>query len=155
ISIFVLFLWLALSLRRIDNGLVLAIALVPFGMMAAVTLPAIAGMSIIACSLVAALTVGVATLRLLFDPRRGPIALPAPTIAFGIFAFYALFSATVLVRLFAGQFQVFSLSRTVQGARIDTAFASVLVPLSPGGSNLSQSFYILLAFAVFVALGQS
>ncbi|PZX56279.1 hypothetical protein LX76_01308 [Cereibacter changlensis] len=155
ISILVLFLWIALSLRRLDNGLVLAIALVPFGMLAAVTLPAIGGMSILACSLVAALTVGGATLRLLFDPRRGPIALPAPTIAFGIFALYALFSATVLVRLFAGQFQVFSLSRTVQGARIDTAFASVLVPLSPGGSNLSQSFYILLAFTVFVAFGHS
>ena len=54
------------------------------------------------------------------------------------------------MRIFAGEFRVFSLSRSIEGARIDPAFASITVPLSPGSSNISQTFYVVLACGFFI-----
>lgn len=153
LSLAVLAIWLILILRRLDDGFVLAIALLPFGMFAAIALPSLGGLSVIASSLVAALTGGFVILASLLG--RGAPVLTASTVLLGIYAAYAAFSAVVLVRLFSGQFEVFTLARSVQGVRINPFFPSVPVPLRPGSSNISQGFYILLSFLVFLTFKDS
>ncbi|MCE6967560.1 hypothetical protein [Cereibacter sphaeroides] len=153
LSLAVLAIWLVLILRRLDDGFVLAIALLPFGMFAALALPALGGLSIIASSLVAALTGGLVIVASLLG--RGAPVLTASTLVLGFYAAYAAFSAVVLVRLFAGQFEVFTLARSMKGVQINPFFSSVPVPLRPGSSNISQSFYILLSFLVFLTFKDS
>ncbi|WP_145111614.1 hypothetical protein [Cereibacter sediminicola] len=153
LSLAVLGIWLVLILRRLDDGFTVAIALLPFGMFAAIALPAVGGLSLIASSLIAALTGGLVIVASLLG--RGAPVLTASTVVLGIYAAYAAFSAVVLVRLFSGQFEVFTLARSVQGVRINPFYASVPVPLRPGSSNISQTFYILLSFLAFLTLKDS
>ena len=126
-------------------------AMMPFGMLAVVGLPAIGGLSILAVNATAAALVAGGCLVLLSRLVRGqPIRIAPATLALLGFAAYAVFSATVLVRLFAGETMVFALSREAVGVRVSTEFAWAKVWLGPSSSNISQTFYVLLACGFFV-----
>ncbi len=126
--------------------MILVAVMMPFGMLAIVGLPKLGGLSLLAVNVASAAAVGAGILLLLGRLMRGDrIRLEPSAIAILIFAAYTIFSATVLVRLFSGEIMVFSLSRSAGGVRVSTAFLWGKVWLSPGSSNISQTFYIVLA----------
>ncbi len=135
--------------------MILVAMMMPFGMLAIVGLPKLGGLSLLAVNVASAAAVGAGLLLLLGQLMRGErIRLEPSAIAFIFFAAYAIFSATVLVRLFSGEIMVFSLSRAAGGVRVSTAFLWGKVWLAPGSSNISQTFYIVLACGLFIVAAQ-
>ena len=135
--------------------MILVAVMMPFGMLAIIGLPKLGGLSLLAVNVASAAAVGAGVLLLLGQLLRGErIKLEPSAIAMLIFAAYTVFSATVLVRLFSGEIMVFSLSRAAGGVRVSTAFLWGKVWLAPGSSNISQSFYIVLACGLFIVAVQ-
>ncbi|MFN4098272.1 MAG: hypothetical protein ACK4GT_00710 [Pararhodobacter sp.] len=135
-----------------DTLLMMAIATIPLGMLAVIGLPSVGGLSLLAANLAAACLAFSGFLLLLTRLIRGQtVQIEPASIALGLFALYAVFSATILVRLFAGEMMVFSLARGVQGVRVSTEFAWGKVWLGPSSTNISQTFYVVLSFCFFVA----
>lgn len=146
-AVFVL-IWLVLTIRNPDNGLVMAIAVIPFGMFAAIGL---GGLSIILANLLVVLTIGVLLIRFASHKQSATqLRLPLSSVYLWLFAIYAIFSSLILVRFFAGQFLVFPLSVTFKGTLISAFYPSTMIPLQPSNSNISQSFYILLTAMFFM-----
>lgn len=134
--------------------LLLAVSM-PFGMLAIVGLPSVGGLSLLAVNVTAATLVGIGCMKLASRLARGAtIYIEPATLALAVFAIYSVFSATVLVRLFAGETMVFSLSRGDTGVKVSTLFSWGKVWLSPSNSNISQTFYVVLAFGFFVVTTQ-
>jgi hypothetical protein len=152
-AIVVFVIWGLAVLKSPDWGYYVTIAVTPFGMFAAFALLSLGGLSLLVSSLLAGLMIGVGALRF-FRPSHGEHwqRMPGAMMALLVFGAYSIFSAIILVRIFAGDFRVFSLSRSVEGVRIDPNFGSITVPLAPGGSNISQTFYLVLACGFFVVL---
>lgn len=149
--VFIAFLGLA-AFGGLPRLLMLTIAMLPFGMLAVVNLPAVGGLSILASNLAAATMVGFGLLLILTRLLRSrPINIEPATFALAIFAIYALISAVLLVRLFAGEIMVFSLARGAQTVQVETAFSMGKVWLAPSTTNLSQTFYIVVGASFFVA----
>ena len=124
----------------------------PFGMFAALSLPSVGGLSILAVNLSAAALLGIAGLILLAKfSQRIPIAITPAALALIIFTLYAIFSATVLVRLFSGEIMVFPLARGDTGTRVSVLFSWGKSWLAPSSSNISQTFYIVLACGFFIS----
>lgn len=144
-----LLVWLWSVMRNPVNGVPMVIAVVPFGMFAAV---AIGGLSLVLANLLAILTIGALILQW-FGGRgaRRPLSIPAAGIFLVVFAAYSLFSAFVLVRIFQGQFLVFPMNVTYKSTLVSIFFPSTMVPLRPTKSNIAQSFYILLSSGFFLA----
>lgn len=140
-----LLIWLWASLRDADRGLTVALASLPFGMFATIE---VSGLSVLAAHLLAALSIGVLWLRRLTGrvPGKG---LNRSGLYLGLYALYALFSATVLVRLFAGDFLVFPMSFDQSGVAVSIFFNSTMKPLMPTNSNIAQAGYILLSTMFF------
>ncbi len=144
-----LLLWLWLSARNADNGILMAIAVIPFGMFAALVA---GGLSMIIANLLAILSIFLLILRrITHAPGSADFRLPPSGIYLLVFAFYSVFSGIVLVRLFEGQFLVFPMTVTNRGPQVSNFFSSVMLPLRPTNSNIAQSVYILLSFAFFLA----
>ena len=144
--------WLIACFRDPDNSVLLTIACIPFGMFAALVLPSIGGLSLLATSVLAALSVGIATLRYLSPSasQAASLNLGSPVFFFAAFTIYAIFSALVLVRVFEGDFLVFPMSRGIEGIRVDLRFPAMMAPLAPSSANFSQTTYVLLSFLFFV-----
>lgn len=146
-----LILLLVCMTRGLASVLMMTAAMFPFGMLAIISLPSIGGLSLLAVNLAAAALVFMAFLLLLTRLiRRQSVYLEPAAVALGLFALYAVFSATILVRLFEGETMVFSLARGVQGVRVSTEFAWGKVWLGPSSTNISQTFYVVLTFCFFV-----
>ncbi|TMM51051.1 hypothetical protein [Sulfitobacter sabulilitoris] len=141
-------LWLALCMRNADNGVPVTVAMLPFGMFAALVA---GGLSIIIANLLAILTIGLLLVRWVSQRRGVPQeGLPTAGLCLLLFSGYALFSGFVLVRLFEGQFLVFPMSVSSKGTQVSVFYPSTMWPLSPGNSNIAQSFYILLSTGFFL-----
>lgn len=152
-SAVLLAIWLIQSLRDPDKGLVVATALLPFGMFAAVTL---GGLSIIAANLAAMLTVGLCVLRWVSRSSEVRVGhIPTPGLFLLLYAAYTAFSATVLVRLFAGDFLVFPMAVSSTGTAVSIFFPSTMRPLAPGSSNIAQTLYIALSCGFFLAASEA
>ncbi|SDF21121.1 hypothetical protein PUH89_10440 [Rhodobacter capsulatus] len=141
----VLVIW---ALWRGPSGAVVALfAAIPFGMMAAINLPALGNTSLLASDLVVVTLAGMVLVRRgiardlarLLAPRGAGIVL-------ALFLAYAVFATLFYPRLFAGATQVFSLARAGNEAGI------VSQPLAPGGGNLSQLLRMLLSTLLFFAV---
>jgi hypothetical protein len=145
--------WLIVMLRMRGGGYALTLAMLPFGMFAAISFPALGGLSLPAATFLAAIMTAVSMIEYASNLKRaGPPILRPATLAFGIFTAYGVFSAFVLVRLFQGQFMVFPLARGRAGVRVDVDFPSTQSPIWPSSANISQTFYILIAFGFFVTM---
>ncbi len=142
--------WLWGVSRNSDNGIVVGIAALPFGMFAAVNA---SGFSLLLSNLLAMFTVMVLMLR--YMSWQGPkpaLRIPVSGIYLLVYALYSLFSAIILVRLFQGQFLVFPMNVSSTGIKVSWLFPSTMRPISPGNSNISQAFYILLSCGFFLAV---
>ncbi|TDL81107.1 hypothetical protein E2L08_07145 [Palleronia sediminis] len=135
---------LAMILRGPDRGLSLLFAMLPFGMMAAINLPAVGGTSIVAADL------AVVTLVLLVLARPGGTVDLARTmliertgVVLSAVLLYAIIATLFLPRVFAGAIEVFSIGR---GDGI------ISRPLRPGNGNLSQLLRLMLSIAAFAAV---
>lgn len=142
-----LIIWAWLALRDGDDPMRLTIALLPFGMFAAIDA---GGLSLLAAHLIAALTLCQVSLR--WFSAKGlsrTTSVPPSGIALLLFALYAAFAATVLVRFFAGQFLIFPMAVSRAGIPVSVFFPSTMAPLAPSNSNIAQTLYILLSCLVF------
>lgn len=141
--------WLVRSWRDVDNGIPVTIAALPFGMFAAIQ---IGGLSILALHLLTMLTVSLLFLRWVSQGATMNRHHYAPAVLFLVFyALYAVFSSTILVRLFAGEFLVFPMNVTDTGTAVSIFFPSTMRLLAPGMSNIAQSLYIVLSCLFFIA----
>ncbi len=137
--------------RGMHNVLLLAIAMMPFGMFAVVGLPSVGGLSLLAVNVTAAALVGLGCLALTSRlVRVGSVKIEPTTLPLVLFAAYAIFSTTVLVRLFEGETMVFALSRDAVGVKVSHFFSWGKVWLGPTSSNISQTFYVVLACGFFI-----
>jgi hypothetical protein len=75
----------------------------------------------------------------------------APVVIFTILTAYAVFSAVFFPRLLDGVTRVYTLDRSVEGVG-STVSRLPLVPLSPGGGNLTQSVYFLSSLLTLALL---
>ncbi len=137
---------LVLLLRGPYTGLYILAGIMPFGMMAAINLPAVGGMSMMVSDLVVLTMLALALLRV--DVGRDLAAIFAPRSAalplLVMFA-YIVFATAFFPRLFAGHTEVFSLSREANEDGI------VSIPLGPSSGNISQLFRFCLSLASFLA----
>ncbi|MEM1427890.1 MAG: hypothetical protein AAGG09_00375 [Pseudomonadota bacterium] len=149
-SIVLLLIWALLSLRRPANGLLVAMAALPFGMFAAVE---VSGLSLRAAHFAAALSLALITVQHFSTPSQARTVRISPA-GLWIFAFavYGLFSAIFLVRIFQGQFLVFPVSLGAVGPATSIHFSSTMAPVWPSSSNISQLGYVLIACAYFLFL---
>ncbi|MDS9468926.1 hypothetical protein RGQ15_15270 [Paracoccus sp. MBLB3053] len=128
-------------------GLKILVAVTPFGMMAAFNLPAVGGMSILATDLLILTLFALVLLRVGIERdlavifRPGGIAMPLL-----ILLAYIIFATLFFPRIFAGQTEVFSLSRIANKEGI------VSIPLAPTTGNLSQLFRYLLGLCALLAM---
>lgn len=144
-----LLIWLWSVMRNADNGIPMAIAVLPFGMFAAVTF---GGLSLLLSNLLAMLTIGALIFRWISRRKaQTPLHIPTAGIYLVAFTVYSLFSGFVIVRLFQGQFLVFPMNVTSNYTQVSLFYPSTMWPLRPTKSNLSQSFYILLSCGFFIA----
>lgn len=140
-------LFVAWALRRGPYaGLVVFFAVIPFGMMAAVNLPAVGGTSVMTYDLVL-LAIGVMLLfRTGIDRNIGQLLTAGRAgWALALFFCYAFVATIFFPRLFQGETDVFSIGRIAGQIGIVTR------PLGPVGGNLSQllrMFLGVIAFAV-------
>lgn len=147
-SALVILIWLWVSFRDPDRGVAVCIAILPFGMFAAVDA---GGLSVLAAHLVAVLTIATLVLRR-FAGHAPPVSLCRSGLLLIVFAVYALFSATVLIAVFTGQFLVFPLSFDRSGLAVSIHFSSTMKPLASSNSNIAQAGYILLSTVLFVVV---
>jgi len=138
---------LALFLRGPQRGLWLLLLATPFGAAAAVNLPAAGGATIGVLDLaaIAAFT----TLLLVpegFGRLAGTLKPPQPGFWLVVMLIWAIFSALFLPRVFAGQTEVFSLSRAANERGI------VSLPLAPTNGNITQAFRLMLGVLAFLAV---
>ena len=140
----VLFL-IALMLRQGPyRGLVLLMAMAPFGMMAAFNLPAVGGTSIVALDLaVVAMFFSLALRRRGFDDMLDAFGRHGAGIWLALFVGYATVATLFFPAIFAGQTEVFSIGREANSDGIVSA------PLAPGTGNLSQLMRMYLSVAGF------
>ena len=145
LGLLVILIWIWTVRRDLDRGVQMVAALFPFGMFSIIS---IGGFSLIADDFIAAVTIGLATVFLLIRPM--PTKITLATIPLVLFGAYATFASTVLVRVFAGDAQVFAFNRLYDGERVSVHFSGSKNLLAPSASNISQLAYVLLAVAFFV-----
>ena len=150
VSVVIALLFLLAIRRGLERGMYLAIALLPFGMAAFANLPAMGNLSLPAAEVVAGWTIG---LMLLWRVRHAPRTLAGGLDAHGVLllllSLYAVFSGTVLVRLFERRLYVFPLNGTDEGLRVSPYFGSRIDLLEVGATNVSQLCYLLFSIAFF------
>ena len=101
--IFIL-IWLLTSTNGITSALTGIVALMPFGMLAAVNLPAVGGLSLTVCNISVGLLVVWITAKNIRSREyfMSRVNLSVEDIALLFLAIYAVFSATINVRIFQG-----------------------------------------------------
>ena len=143
-----LLIWLRAYLRDPDRSISVALATLPFGMFAAL---AVGGLSVLITHFLVVLCCGVFAIRWA-GGAIGRLWIPRAGIHLLLFGLYALFSAIILVRLFAGTFLVFPLSFDLKGTAVSIYFMSTMKPLAPSSSNFAQAGYILLSVGFFLVV---
>jgi len=150
-SFLILAIWALVVLRSHTGPYLMTLAMLPFGMFAVVQVPSLGGLSITATLLFASMAAGLAAFGGLFQLGRRELRLNPAAVALAVFTLYAIFSAVILARYFEGAFLVYPISRGATGIQVSPNFPSVMAPLTRSSANLSQTFYIIIAFAFFVA----
>ncbi len=126
-------------------GLPVIAAFTPLQAAAIANLPAVGDISIICVHFLAgALIVGIAIRPRLFAGMFQYGARNFAVVLFGAFAAYAILSAFLMPRLFAGEISVYSFERT-------SDYYIALSPLHPTTGNFTQSLYIAINFLLLAA----
>jgi len=135
-----------LAFRGPYRGLWMFFAVTPLAAAAAINLPAVGGASILVSDLVALMMFALVIVH------RNGLTLMAGTMRFGqpgfwmlLLMLYASFATLMLPSVFAGQTEVFSLSRRANESGI------ISIPLGPSSGNLTQLFRLGLGVAIFYA----
>lgn len=129
------------------SGLAIFMAMLPFGMMAAVNLPAVGGTSILVTD--AAMLTLFAMMLMRQDVGRDLAEIFTPgTMAMTLLGFlcYSILSTLFFPRVFEGATEVFSLSRIANEDGI------VSMPLRPTTGNLAQLLRIMLTLGSFLVV---
>ncbi|MEL6640822.1 MAG: hypothetical protein AAFP98_05850 [Pseudomonadota bacterium] len=146
-SVLALVVILALAFRGPYKGLWLFFAVTPLGAAAAVNLPAVGGASILVSDLVALTMFALVVIhRQGLSLMAGSMRIGQPGFWMMLLFIYATFSTLLFPSIYAGQTEVFSLSRTANETGI------VSIPLRPSSGNLTQLFRLGLGVAIFFAV---
>ena len=138
--------------RGVPAATTTIIAMLPFGMLTVVNLPAVGGLSLKVSSVCAGLLIvwlAITHIRSsdhIFNHQN----LSGSHIALILLIIYVVISAVINVRIFQGEIDVFSLNRSVD--RSGKGAIGMLTRLHPGASNISQTFYMLLSSSFFFAV---
>ncbi|WP_420558470.1 hypothetical protein [Roseovarius sp.] len=129
------------------RGLWAFVGLAPFGAAAAFNLPALGGATIGQLEFTLCIVFFIAIARH-GGPDRilGTLRPLQPGFFLLLLLIYCFISAVFFPRIFAGDTEIFGLSRAVNEDRI------ISIPLAPSSGNITQSFYFLLSSLVFLAL---
>ena len=144
--------WFASMWRGVPAATTTIIAMLPFGMLTVVNLPAVGGLSLKVSSVCAGLLIvwlAITHIRSsdhIFNHQN----LSGSHIALILLIIYVVISAVINVRIFQGEIDVFSLNRSVD--RSGKGAIGMLTRLHPGASNISQTFYMLLSSSFFFAV---
>ncbi|MEC8650582.1 MAG: hypothetical protein VXX82_06595 [Verrucomicrobiota bacterium] len=144
--------WFAAMWRGVPAATTAIIAMLPFGMLAAVNLPAVGGLSLKTSSVCAGLLIvwlAITHIRsrdYIFNHQN----LNGTHIALIFLSLYVVISAVINVRIFQGEIDVFSLNRGIE--RSGRGAIGMLTRLRPGASNISQVAYILLSSSFFFSV---
>lgn len=132
-------------LRGPYAGLVMLMALLPFGMTAAFNLPALGGMSITSTDMfLLTMLVLILLRRNLIQDLAAIFAPRSMALALLVLLSYATLASLFLPRVFAGETIVFNLSR------ISNEDGFVAIPLHASTANLSQLFRLSLGMCAFL-----
>ena len=150
VSVVIALLFLLAVRGGLERGAFLAIVLLPFGMTAFAILVSMGNLSLPASQVVAGCTIGLMVLRHL---ARNPLGIvrvwDRQTWPLALLAVYAVFSGTVLVRVFERDVYVVPLNKIEDGVRLSPLFGSRAELLEVGASNVSQMFYLVFSIAFF------
>ena len=144
--------WFVAMWRGVPAATTAIIAMLPFGMLTVVNLPAVGGLSLKISSVCAGLLIvwlAITSIRsygYVFNHQ----SLSGSHIALILLIIYVVISAVINVRIFQGEIDVFSLNRGVD--RTGKGAIGMLTRLHPGTSNISQTFYMLLSASFFFAV---
>ncbi len=137
---------IALAVKGPYRGLWIFFAVTPLGAAAAINLPAVGGASILVVDFAALTMFGLVVLH------QGGAGLIAGSMRFGqpgfwllLLTVFASFATLMFPAVFAGQTEVFSLSRKTN------EFGIISIPLRPTTGNLTQLFRLILGVAIFYA----
>jgi hypothetical protein len=151
-GLFALCIWFAALWRGLPAATTTVVAMLPFGMLTVVNLPAVGGLSLKISSVCAGLLI--VWLAITHIRSRDHIFnhqnLSGTHIALILLIIYVVISAVINVRIFQGEIDVFSLNRGVD--RSGKGAIGMLTRLYPGTSNISQTFYMLLSASFFFAV---
>ena len=152
IGLFAVVLWLVASSKGMTCALTVNVAMLPFGMLSAVNLPAVGGLSLKVNSVCAGLLLGWLTLEHLRSRDRifSEQYLNGIHLSLLFLSIYVVISAVINVRIFQGEIDVFSLARGVE--RSGKGAIGMLTRLQPSSSNISQPFYMLLSIGFFFVI---
>ncbi|SDL16016.1 hypothetical protein [Aliiruegeria lutimaris] len=138
---------LAMLLRGPYGAVSIFMALMPFGAAAAFNLPALGGASIGVADLGAVAILGlVCLLPNSLERIAGTMRPWQPGFFLLLLALVCVIAALFLPRIFAGQTEVFGISRS------EGQIGIVRLPLTPGTGNITQLFRMVLGFLTFFAL---
>ena len=144
--------WFVAMWRGLPAATTAIIAMLPFGMLTVVNLPAVGGLSLKISSVCAGLLIvwlAITHIRS-YDYIFIHQNLSGSHIALILLIIYVVISAVINVRIFQGEIDVFSLNRGVD--RTGKGAIGMLTRLHPGTSNISQTFYMLLSASFFLAV---
>ena len=138
--------------RGVPAATTTIIAMLPFGMLTVVNLPAVGGLSLKISSVCAGLLIGWLAITHIRSCHHilNHQNLSGTHIALILLILYVVISALINVRIFQGEIDVFSLNRGVD--RSGKGAIGMLTRLHPGASNISQTFYMLLSSSFFFAV---
>ncbi len=144
--------WFASMWRGVPAATTTIIAMLPFGMLTVVNLPAVGGLSLKISSVCAGLLIGWLAITHIRSCHHilNHQNLSGTHIALILLILYVVISALINVRIFQGEIDVFSLNRGVD--RSGKGAIGMLTRLHPGASNISQTFYMLLSSSFFFAV---
>ncbi len=152
VGIVMLALWCVALLRGVSGATFYTLSLIPFGTAAALNLTSVGGLSVLGLQIAAALTTGAALVAHATNPARRPVNLPPAAIFMLLLCLYGAVSAYFLPRLFFHQFHVIYLGIALEGVRVSDFFYTLLNPIAPTTSNISQPAYLFGSTAFFLVL---
>ena len=144
--------WFAAVWRGLPAATTVIIAMLPFGMLTAVNVPAVGGLSLKTSSVCAGLLIvwlAITHIRS-SDHIYNHQNLSGSHLVLILLILYMVVSAIINVRIFQGEIEVFSLNRGIE--RSGKGAIGMLTRLRPGASNISQTFYVLLSSCFFFSV---
>lgn len=134
--------------RGFKPGFCAAMALLPFGALAVLT---VGNSNLLVLHAAFLVLLGLSLARHYISPKAYLMPkLETSAFIIVVVTLYALATSQIFPRIFEGDIMVFSLDGSIVGQRLSPLFPSQISSLRPTSGNISQSFYFALSTLVFI-----